>query len=306
MMAGRTGRTGRIRESSENHDLPSVHHFLPYLTPGSFRVSHSFAYFVMCLSIFLDRKTMNKITALIPTYNEEQNLPKCLESVRWADEILVVDSFSTDRTVVIARNFGARVIQREYGSHASQRNWAIPQASHPWVLLLDADERCTPELQQEIRAILEKEPDYSLYKIHRWNYFLGHLQRHGDWGNDWIIRFFHRDSACFEECGSFHGEIRSTETIGRLKNPILHHPYDNLDQYFSKFNQYTSDGALHLFNQGKKFSTVDLVARPMWRFVRAYFLRLGFLDGVAGFIVCTLAGMYVFVKYSKLWAKESR
>ncbi|HOL95772.1 MAG TPA: glycosyltransferase family 2 protein [bacterium] len=248
---------------------------------------------------------MNQITALIPTLNEEHNLLGCLESVRWADEILVVDSFSTDRTVEIAQSFGARVIQREYGSHASQRNWAIPQSSHPWVLLLDADEQCSPELHQEIRAILEKGPDYKLYKIHRWNYFLGHLQRHGDWGNDWVIRFFHRNSAIFEECGTFHGEIRITEPIGRLTNPIVHHPYVNVEEYFNKFNRYTTDAALHLLQQGKKFSTIDIVSRPLWRFIRSYFLRLGFLDGVAGFIVCALAGMYGFVKYAKLWAIDS-
>jgi len=262
--------------------------------------------FILFKYRFVFCKKMNKITALIPTYNEERNILECLESVRWADEILVVDSFSTDRTVEIAGNLGARITQREYGSHASQRNWAIPQASHPWVLLLDADERCSPDLQQEIRAILEKGPDYKLNKIHRWNYFLGHLQRHGDWGNDWVIRFFHRDIACFEECGSFHGEIQASEPIDRLMNPIFHYPYQNLDEYFIKFNRYTTDGAFHLLNQGKKFSTLDLVARPLWRFIRSYFLRLGFLDGVAGFIVCALAGMYVFVKYSKLWAEDSQ
>jgi len=140
-----------------------------------------------------------KLSAIIPTFNEEENLRECLESVRWADEVLVVDSFSQDRTVEIASELGARVVQHEYVNSAAQKNWAIPLALHPWVLLVDADERVTLDLRDEIRELLTVEPPFDGYWIRRANHFLGRRMEHCGWETDRVIRLFRRDVARYQD-----------------------------------------------------------------------------------------------------------
>lgn len=242
---------------------------------------------------------MHKLTALVPTFNEEANLPACLESVKWADEIFVVDSFSTDRTVEIAQQFGARVTQRKYQSHASQRNWAAAQASHDWILLLDADERVTPGLKEEIQSLLQSNPSLIGYRISRRNFFIGKEIKFCGWGNDWIVRLFRRDRCKIEECG-FHGDVQTDEPLGKLKGKFIHYPYRSFDDYLNKFIRYTTGGAEFMYQNKRRAKISDLVVRPLFNFIKMYFLRWGFLDGAHGFIVCVLSSFYVFTKYAKL------
>lgn len=242
---------------------------------------------------------MQKLTALVPTYNEEANLAECLQSVNWADEIFVVDSFSTDRSVEIAQQFGARVEQREYESHASQRNWAIAQASHEWILLLDADERVTPELKEEIQHLLKSSPPYIGYRISRRNFFIGKEIKYCGWGNDWIVRLFQRDQCTIEECG-FHGDIKTDQPLGRLKHKFIHYSYSSFDDYLHKFILYTTGGAEFMYQKRKQARLSDLVSRPLFNFIKMYIIRWGFLDGIHGLIVCILSSFYVFTKYAKL------
>ena len=176
-----------------------------------------------------------KITALIPAFNEAQNLPACLESVRWADEIFVVDSFSTDATPDIARQFGARVVQHEYVNSATQKNWAIPQASHEWVLIVDADERVTPGLRDEILRVLQTGGDGSAgFSIPRKNFFFGKEIRYCGWDTDRVIRLFRRDLGRYQD-RSVHADMLLDGKLGYFTQPFEHYTYLTMDQYFEKF-----------------------------------------------------------------------
>lgn len=242
----------------------------------------------------------NKLSAIVPTFNEEANLPDCLNSLQWVDEILVVDSFSDDNTVEIAQKYGARVLQNEYNSHASQRNWAINQAVYEWILLLDADERVTPELQTEIQNLLNNNPVHDAYWIRRRNFYLGYEIKYSGWGNDYLGRLFKKSKGKIEEWG-FHGELVSDKNNGKLKHAFLHYSYKNSDEIFDKIKVYAKGGAEQMKNIGKKSSYIQIVSRPLWAFCYNYFFRWGFLDGIPGLMVCTQTAYYVFMKYAILW-----
>ncbi|MBD3266256.1 glycosyltransferase [bacterium] len=243
---------------------------------------------------------MNKLTVLIPTFNEEQNLPDCLQSAAWADEILVVDSFSTDRTRDIAQSHSARILQHPYESHAAQRNWAIPQATHPWVFLLDADERITPALQEEIQALLQTGPSIDAYRVARRTFYFGREAKFGGFGNDWVTRLVKQDTCRIEECG-FHGDFKLDFTPGKLKGKLIHYTCNSIEEYFQRFEMYTTGGARRLYHKNKTAGFLEILGRPLWRFLHRYILRLGFLDGRLGLILCMLSAFYVFTKYMKLW-----
>ena len=246
-----------------------------------------------------------KITALVPTFNEEENLRDCLASVRWADEIFVVDSFSPDRTLEIAREFSARMVQHEYVNSAAQKNWAIPQASHPWVLLVDADERVTPELGEEIRRILAEGPRFGGYWIRRSNHFLGRRMKHCGWETDQVIRLFRRDLGRYQE-REVHAEILLPGPLPVLRHPLLHYSFRSFRQYWRKMQLYSDWGASQLYKEGRRAGWISVGLRPPLRFFKMYFLRLGFLDGVHGLVLCMLAAFSVFLKYAKLWELGER
>ena len=241
-----------------------------------------------------------KITALIPTFNEEQVLGECLESVRWADEVFVVDSFSDDRTRDIAREAGARILTHEYVNSAAQKNWAIPQAQHPWVLLVDADERVTPGLRDEIRSLLARGPEHDGYWIRRANHFLGKRMKHGGWETDKVIRFFRRDRARYEP-KEVHAEIDLPGPLPVLQHPLLHYSFRGFGQYWRKMQLYSDWGASQLWKEGKRAGWVSIGLRPVQRFLKMYVARAGFLDGIHGLVLAMLGAFSVFLKYSKLW-----
>ena len=243
-----------------------------------------------------------KLTVIVPTFNEEANVAGCLESVRWADEILVVDSFSADRTLEIARRLGARIVQREYGYSASQKNWAIPQASHPWVLLVDADERVTPALAWEVRRLLAGPAPDNGYWIYRANHLLGRRVRTAGWNTDKVIRLFRRDLARYEDT-QVHAEILVPPPVGFLRQRLVHYSFRSFDQYMPKLWKYAHWGAEDEWNAGRRSRWVDLLLRPPLRFLKMYVVRLGFLNGMRGLVVAYLGTAAVFLKYARLWEK---
>jgi glycosyltransferase involved in cell wall biosynthesis len=247
---------------------------------------------------------MPKVTVLCPCRNEEANLAACLDSVAWADEILVVDSGSTDGTLAIARRYTDRVLEHEYVNSATQKNWAIPQAAHGWVMVIDADERVTPELQAEIRALLAEEPPLDGYRIPRRNFFFGTRIHHCGWDADAPLRLFRRDLSRYEEKHVHADVVVESGRVGRLAGELEHHTYRSFDQYLEKFGRYTTWSALDLKARGRRATAWSLTVRPVFRFFRQYVLRQGFRDGKAGFVLCVLAAFSVFMKYAKLWIME--
>ena len=240
------------------------------------------------------------LSVIVPTFNEEEILPLCLESVAFADEILVVDSFSTDRTLEIARAAGARVVQREYGYSAQQKNWAIPQARHEWVLLVDADERVTSALRDEIRRTLEGGPAADGYWIRRANHFLGKRIRFCGWGTDRVIRLFRRDASRYQD-RQVHAEIDLPGPLPVLTHPLEHHTFRSFAQYWRKLDLYSEWGARQMYLEGRRPGAVQLLLRPMGRFFRMYVLRLGFLEGAHGVVLSFLGAFTVYLKYARLW-----
>jgi glycosyltransferase involved in cell wall biosynthesis len=242
---------------------------------------------------------MLKLTAIIPTYNEEDHIEAAIDSVSFADEILVVDSFSTDRTVDLAKAKGARIIQQEYEHSASQKNWAIPQAEHDWIFLLDADERVTPELQAELGVLLEHEPSKKGYWIGRINHYMGKRIRHGGWSGDRVIRLFHRD--CRYEEKEVHAEVIVPGGAGSLKNKLEHFTYKNFNHMMEKVDRYTTLGARDRVKNKKSVGLWDLVFKPWYKFISDYFIKLGILDGLVGLILALVSSYYIFLRSVKMW-----
>lgn len=246
-----------------------------------------------------------RLTVLIPTYNEERNIAPAIESARWADEIFVVDSFSTDATADIARQMGARVVQHEYVNSATQKNWAIPQASHEWVMVLDADERITPELRDEILAFLEEPGQTAGLRIFRFNHFMGKPIRYCGWQDDSVLRVFPRDKGRYLD-REVHADVVLDGPVKVLDSKLYHYTFEGFEQYMRKFDRYTTWAAGDRAKRTKSVGFSQLAFRPMWRFFKQYVLRGGFLDGRAGFIICALAAFSVFLKYAKLWERQER
>ena len=242
----------------------------------------------------------HKLTVLIPCCNEENNIADCIESVRWADEIFIVDSFSTDSTLDIAGRYTERIVQHEYVNSARQKNWAIPQATHEWVLVVDADERVTPELRDRIERILSTDPPHDAYNIKRMSYFFGKLIRHCGWHKDYLVRLFKRDAGRYEDI-EVHADVKVPGSVGTIHEYFTHYTDESFAQYFEKFDRYTALSAADLFRKGVQPTWLRITIRPMWRFFRMYILRLGFLDGLHGLILCGLSAMVVFTKYARLW-----
>jgi len=245
-----------------------------------------------------------KLTVLIPCKDERRNIRACIESVQAiADEILVADSGSTDGTLNIVREMGdCRIIEREYINSANFKNWAIPQSRHEWVLVVDADERVTPELAREIRQVLQSPPaDKDGYWIDRANHYLGYRIRHCGWNSDAVIRLFRRDKSQYEQRW-VHAEVDlSEERLGTLKHPFLHYATWDSDQYLYKLNRYAGWGALNMRDRSRRPSMLAMATRAPLRFLQLYFLRLGFLDGIPGFQICMHTAYYAFLKQAKLW-----
>lgn len=246
-----------------------------------------------------------RLTILIPACNEEKNIREAIECSKWADEVFVVDSFSSDATPSIAAEMGARVVQHEYVNSATQKNWAIPQASCEWVMVLDADERITPELRDEIRAFLESPGDTKGLRIFRANHFMGRPIRYSGWQDDSVLRVFPRDTGRYVD-REVHADAEVDGPVRTLEHRLLHYTFDGFDQYMRKFDRYTTWAAGDRARRTSRVTAVHLLLRPAWRFFKQYILRLGILDGRPGLIVCMLSAFSVFLKYAKLWERQER
>jgi glycosyltransferase involved in cell wall biosynthesis len=251
---------------------------------------------------FKHQNLMQKLTAIIPTGNEEKNIDEVLQSVSFADEIMVVDSYSEDMTVEIAKKYTDIVIQHEYNNSAAQKNWAIPQATNEWILLVDADERVTPELKDEIKNLLSgtNETEHVAYWIYRDNYFMGEHLKHGGWNRDKVIRLF-RKSKCRYEEKHVHAEIIADGTVGVLHSKLRHNTYPGFDEYVSKVNRYSWWQAKDYDKRVKKITCYHYFIKPGFRFFKHYIIQGGFRDGVPGLTVSFLAFYALFTRYIKLW-----
>ena len=251
-----------------------------------------------------------KISVVIITYNEEDRLEACLKSVEGvADEIVVVDRFSTDDTARVARKYTDRVIQREWTNFADQKNFANSHAAHPWILSLDADERLSPELRDEILALKDGESTAAAaYSMPRQAYYLGRWIRHSGWYPDRKIRLFRKDSARWE--GAFvHESLEVEGSVHRLSGVLRHFTYRHLSDHIRRIDAYSSLGAQRLYAEQKRCRWHHLRVLPFFGFLRAYVWKAGFLDGAAGFIIAVMQGYGVFVRYAKLreiWKKGER
>ncbi|MDH3745073.1 MAG: glycosyltransferase family 2 protein [Acidobacteriota bacterium] len=245
------------------------------------------------------------LSVIITTFNEEANIADCLESVLWADEILVVDSFSTDRTLELARPYPIKILQREYFGSAAQKNWSLDQVRNEWVLILDADERVTPELAAEIEQILVGDPGFHGFYIRRENVMLGRVIRHSGWSTDKVIRLFDRAKGRYPN-RRVHADLEIEGVVPTLKNPLTHYTYRNFGQYFQKLLNYAEWGAAQGFREGRKAGLIEVGLRPLWRFFRTYVLQLGFLDGLHGIAVCGLQATGTFLKYMRMWEYNVR
>ena len=246
---------------------------------------------------------MEKLTAIIPTKNEEHNIRDVLESVSFADELLVVDSFSTDDTVKIAKEYkNTVIINREYSYSTSQKNWAIPQAKHQWILLVDADERVTPKLREEIIEILRNPPKDNTvaYWIYRMNHFMGKRVRYSGWQNDKVIRLFKRDYCRYKD-KMVHGEIIVDGNVEFLKEKLYHNTYTTLNKHVEKLNQYSDWQAQDYNKKVNRLTAYHFVIKPFWGFFKHYIVQMGFKDGIVGLVISYLYAYSIWVRYAKIW-----
>jgi glycosyltransferase involved in cell wall biosynthesis len=242
---------------------------------------------------------MEPLSVLIPTLDEEENLPECLESCSFASEIVVVDSGSRDATRDIAERFGATVRVREFDDHASQKNWGLDRVTHRWVLVLDADERVTPELRVEIERVLSSEANPSGYWIRRRNHFLGRPIRGCGWQRDKVLRLFDRTRGRYAP-RRVHEKIEITGPVRNLQHHLTHYTCRDLSTWIRKAERYALLGAEEAQAKGRRPRAGDLVLRPAMRFLKQYVLQAGFRDGAEGRILCTVSAFGVFMKYAHL------
>ena len=239
-----------------------------------------------------------KISATIITYNEERNIARAMESLRCCDEIVVVDSHSSDRTVEIAEKLGARVIENPWPGYAAQKNFAAAQAAYDWILSLDADEALSEMLEAEIWQLKKSGPKFDSYTMPRMAQYLGKWILHSGWYPDRKVRLFDRRKSKW--VGEFvHESVVVEGSAGELEANLLHFTCQSLSEHLKTMDRYTTLAAEQLVSVGKKIGWVQLFADPMWTFLSTYFLKLGFLDGVEGLAIAWMGALYQFVKFAK-------
>jgi glycosyltransferase involved in cell wall biosynthesis len=252
---------------------------------------------------------MNNLSIVIAVKNEEKNIKQCLESVKWADEIIIVDDHSTDATVEMAKQYTNKIFFNDSkGSFHDNKNLGLEKATGDWILSLDADEIIPPELAEEINQAI-KSSQYAGYYLNRKNYFLGKWIRGCYWYPDYIIRLFKKGTTQWPT--DIHKVPRIEEgKVGKLQTPFIHYSYYSLNQYFEKFNQYTSRVAAEEYSRGYRISwknlTLCFLLKPLYFFLMKYFLKLGIRDGFRGFFISFSSALTVFVSYAKLWEMQNR
>lgn len=256
----------------------------------------------------LRRNHIMKISAVIITYNEEQNIEACLKSVSFCDEIVVVDSGSADGTLALIKKYTPAVYFRPFDYFSAQKNEAISKATSDWILSLDADERVSESLQKEISDVIRSNSSCTAYHIPRKNFIFGSHLKFGANRGDAPVRLFKRGFAAFEgvihERLFFYDRGHDRGRIGKLKSPLIHLSSPTLKDYVRRLDHYTQLESLQMRDNGERFSYSKFLGKPPLRFIQRYFLQRGFLDGRKGFIYCALSSFYEFVRYAKLWELE--
>ena len=245
---------------------------------------------------------MMKITVAIITLNEERNIGRCLESVKdVADEILVVDSLSTDKTREICERYNVRFVEQKFLGYIEQKNFALSLATHDYILSLDADEALSPELIAEIKKV-KVDPKYDGYKFHRLTNYNGHWVRYCGWYPDTKLRLIKKAKAEWRGTNPHDiMEMKNNESVGFLKGDLYHYSYDSIASHVTQTDKFTTIAARAAFAQGKRSSLFKIFTRPVFKFVRDYFFKRGFLDGRYGFVICSINSLYALLKYSKLY-----
>ncbi len=239
------------------------------------------------------------LSIIIITKNEASHIGDCLESVRWADEIIIVDSGSTDGTQRICSHYTDKIIEADWPGFGPQKNRALDAASGEWVLSLDADERVTPELSAEIQNALDNTGKTVGFEIPRLSYYCGRAMRHGGWYPDYVLRLFRRDKGRFSNA-LVHEKLEIIGTIQRFNNPLLHFSFDDFEEVLHKIDNHSSLAAQMLFEKGKRSSFTKALLRGFWSFFRTYILRAGFLDGRHGVMLALSNAEGTYYKYLKL------
>jgi glycosyltransferase involved in cell wall biosynthesis len=244
---------------------------------------------------------MHKLSVIIITYNEEANITDCIESVKWADEIIVIDSNSNDRTAELAKNYTNKIFLVSDSSYAQSKNFGLNKACNDWILSLDADERVTEELKIEICTAVNNKEDISAFYLNRKSFFINKFIKHCGWYPDYILRLFKKSAGIRFNESKVHEKAEYNGKTGKLKSNLLHYTDLTFEHYWNKMNKYTSISAEELFAKKRKASFFDIIFRPAFTFFKMYFLKLGILDGYTGLVLCTLSGVHVFTKYTKLY-----
>ena len=246
---------------------------------------------------------MPKLSVTVITRDEAANLAAALESVAWADEIVVVDSESTDDTAAIARRFTSRVIVRPWPGYVAQKNHAAAEASHDWILSLDADERVSAELAAEIQGLMQREPEAAGFRVPRVTFHLGRWIRSTDWYPDFHVRLYDRRTARWSE-DAVHESIQCPGRVERLRGELQHYPYRDVSEHLAKIDRYTTLIARQWAADGRRTAAWEAIVYPRLAFLRNFILRRGFLDGHTGLVVSMLNSYYVFMKYAKLFEMQ--
>lgn len=243
------------------------------------------------------------VTVVIAARNEAANIAACIESVSWAQEVIVVENDSTDDTVDVARAAGATVFANPFTTIGGQRNEAIGRANTEWIFVVDADERGSPHLREEIRSLLET-ASQDAYRVPRRNFFMGSEINHGGWERDRPIRLF--KSVLRYDASRVHEHVVVEGETGELTNSLTHEPYSSIESYLEKLGRYSKWWAEDRYDRGKRTTPFSASVRSRLRFVSMYVLKLGFLDGEAGMMLAALASTSVMVKYARLWEMQKR
>ncbi len=243
---------------------------------------------------------MEPVSATLITFNEERNIAGAVESLSWAEEIVVVDSGSTDATLEICRRYTDRIFHRDWSGYVDQKNYAVERAANDWIFSLDADERASPELVREIQSLRSAGPGSPGYRIPRVACFMGRWIRHGDWYPDFQLRLFDRRHGRWEG-GRVHESVKIAGETGLLKGEIQHFTYHSLTDYLKRLEVYSSLAAADYRERGKSSGCLKMLANPLLTFVKAYLLKRGFLDGAPGLLVAVMGAVSVFFKYAKLY-----
>ncbi len=247
--------------------------------------------------------TAEKISAVLIALNEERNIAAALESVAWADEVLVVDGGSSDETRQQCENRGVRVVERRFTSYVEQKNFALDQASHDWILSLDADERASSSLTSEIQTLAQAGFGVAGYRIPRLTYYMGRFIHSTAWYPDHQLRLFDRRRGRWQ--GLYvHESVKVNGPVEKLRGEILHYSYENLSDHLERLNRYAGLAARQMRETGRKARLWPIVAYPPFVFFKNYVVKQGYRDGSAGFIVSAMNAFYVFLKYAKFWEQE--